>query len=53
MAETVTIEKEIEITIYKLSCECGEDVKYQVDLDHDGDLLIELEPHICIQKEIE
>lgn len=52
MPETAVISKEVEVNIevcvYKITCDCGEDLNIRsVQSDYHGDLVVEVDMHNC------
>jgi hypothetical protein len=43
--------QDVEVCVYRITCGCGADLKYDVNADRDNDLLIDVDPHRCDQEE--
>ena len=54
MSDTVTIQKEVEVTIYQVTCsDCSKEVTFEVTADNDGDLRISVDRCGCGDSDIE
>ena len=55
MAEEVTIQRQVEVDIevcvYSVTCDCGEGLLYDVKTDGNGDLVLTVEEHMCVQED--
>ena len=53
MSQAVDVTKEVtmEVSVYSMTCKCGSDIDFKIEVDSDGDLVIEINEHPCIQGE--
>ena len=51
MSEVVTIEQklsvEVEVSVYQVYCDCGENLDFSVSVDRDNDLIVNVAEHEC------